>query len=127
MTKRLSLAERLAADKKNLLLDDIVKQDEWSLLLVEQAVLHFGLRKAEFSCNDLRDVLPELGHGFLGAAINALRAGGVIERTGQYVPSTQTSTHGHVIAVWRLTARGRGIALARRAAARIEQRKAAAW
>jgi hypothetical protein len=126
MTKRLSLAERLAADKKHLLLDDIVRQDEWSLLLVEQAVLHFGLRKTEFSCNDLRDVLPELGHGFLGAAINALRAGGVIERTGQYVPSTQASTHGHVIAVWRLTARGRGIALARRAAARIEQRKAAA-
>ncbi|MFJ4808540.1 hypothetical protein [Streptomyces longwoodensis] len=127
MTKRLSLAERLAADKKHLLLDDIVKQDEWSLLLVEQAVLHFGLRKTEFSCNDLRDVLPELGHGFLGAAINALRTGGVIERTGQYVPSTQASTHGHVIAVWRLTGKGLGIASARWDAARTAaDRKAAA-
>ncbi|GGM05906.1 hypothetical protein GCM10010099_22600 [Streptomyces cinereus] len=124
MTKRLSLAERLAADEKNLLLDEIVKQDDWSLLLVQQAVLHFGLQKAEFSCNDLRDVLPELGHGFLGAAINALRIAGIIERTGQYVPSTQANTHGHVIAVWKLTGKGIGIA-ARSAAARREQRRAA--
>ena len=120
MTKRLSLAERLAADEKNLLLDEIVKQDDWSLMLVQQAVLHFGLKKTEFSCNDLRDVLPELGHGFLGAAINALRRGGVIERTGQYVPSTQANTHGHVIAVWRLTGKGLGIASARQAAARTK-------
>ncbi|MEU9436552.1 hypothetical protein [Streptomyces sp. NPDC048252] len=124
MPKRLSLAERLAADEKNLLLEDIVRTDDWSLFLVQQAVLMFG-RRGTFSCNDLRDVLPELGHGFLGAAINALRAGGVIERTGQYVPSTQTNTHGHVIAVWRLTAKGSGIAAARNAAARIQQRRAA--
>lgn len=122
MTKRLSLAERLAADEKNLLLDDIVKQSEWSLFLVEQAVLHFGGQRPEFSCSDLRDVLPELGHGFLGAAINALRSGGVIERTGQYVPSTQANTHAHVIAVWRLTTKGHGIAAARRHAARIKAR-----
>lgn len=124
MTKRLSLAERLAADEKNLLLDEIVKQDDWSLFLVQQAVLHFGLQKAEFSCNDLRDVLPELGHGFLGAAINALRIAGIIERTGQYVPSTQANTHGHVIAVWRLSGKGLGIA-SRSAATRREQRRAA--
>lgn len=124
MTKRLSLAERLAADEKNFLLDDIVKQSEWSLFLVQQAVLHFGLDRGEFSCNDLRDVLPELGHGFLGAAINALRSSGVIERTGQYVPSTQANTHAHPIAVWRLTEKGRGIAL-NRLIARTRQRRAA--
>lgn len=125
MTKRLSLAERLATDEKNLLLDEIVKQSEWSLFLVEQAVLHFGGQRAEFSCNDLRDVLPELGHGFLGAAINALRAGGIIQHAGRYVPSTQANTHAHVIAVWRLTDKARAIGVARRAA-RIEQRRAAA-
>jgi len=125
MTKRLSLAERLAADEKNLLLDEIVKQSEWSLFLVEQAVLHFGSQRAEFSCNDLRDVLPELGHGFLGAAINALRTGGVIQHTDRMVPSTQANTHAHRIAVWRLTGKGRAIAAQRRAA-RAEQRKAAA-
>ena len=125
MTKRLSLAERLAADEKNLILDDIVRQSEWSLFLVEQAVLHFGGTRAEFSCNDLRDLLPELGHGFLGAAINALRSGGVIQHTGRMVPSTQANTHAHRIAVWELTAKGRGIAAARRAAGRIQQRRAA--
>jgi hypothetical protein len=125
MTKRLSLAERLAADDKNLLLDEIVKQDEWSLFLVQQAVLHFGLRKAEFSCNDLRDVLPELGHGYLGAAINALRTTGIIAHTDRMVPSTQANTHGHRIAVWKLTGKGIGIA-ARSAAARRDQQSKAA-
>ena len=120
MKKRLSVAERLASMEKDALLDDIARHSEWDRFLVEQAVLHFGLKKTEFSCNDLRDVLPELGHGFLGAAINALRRGGVIERTGQYVPSTQANTHGHVIAVWRLTGKGLGIASARQAAARTK-------
>ncbi|HEY6116123.1 MAG TPA: hypothetical protein VI172_09215 [Candidatus Dormibacteraeota bacterium] len=126
MKKRLSLAERLAADEKNLLLDDIVKTDDWSLFLVQQAVLHFGGQRADFSCNDLRDVLPELGHGFLGAAINALRSGGIIRHTGRMVPSTQVNTHGHRIAVWELTTKGVGIAAARRAAGRIQQRRDAA-
>lgn len=125
MTRRLSVAERLASDDKNLLLNDIVRQDEWSQFLVEQAVLHYGIIRAEFSCNHLRDVLPELGHGFLGAAINALRAGGVIEHTGQMVPSTSPATHGHRLAVWRLTDKGVAIARQRRNA-RLQQRKAAA-
>ncbi|GGV91858.1 hypothetical protein [Streptomyces massasporeus] len=126
MTKRLSVAERLAADEKNLLLDDIVKQSDWSLFLVEQAVLHYGAQRDEFSCNNLRDVLPELGHGFLGAAINALRSGGVIEHTDRMVPSTQANTHAHRIAVWRLTERGRRIAAQRRAARIEQQRRTAA-
>ena len=122
MTRRLSVAERLAADGKNLLLDDIVAQSEWSQFLVEQAVLLFG-RRGPFSCNDLRDVLPELGHGFLGAAINALRVGGVIEHTGVMVPSTQANTHGHRIAVWQLTPRG--LALAAERSIRAMQGRAA--
>jgi hypothetical protein len=125
MTKRLSLAERLASDSKNLLLDDIVKQDDCSLFLVQQAVLHFGIKCRQFSCNDLRDVLPELGHGFLGAAINALRTAGIIEHTGRMVPSTQANTHGHRIAVWELTGKGLGIASRRQAARAQQQRQVA--
>jgi len=125
MTRRLSVAERLASTEKDALLDDITKHSEWDRFLVEQAVLHFGAAVTEFSCNDLRDVLPDLGPGYLGAAINSLRTGGIIEHTDRMVPSTQANTHAHRIAVWRLTAKGRAIAAQRRAA-RIEQRKAAA-
>jgi hypothetical protein len=125
MTRRLTVAERLASDNKNLLLEEIVQSDEWSQFLVEQAVLHFGQANPEFSCNMLRHVLPDLGHGFLGAAINALRRGGVIEHTGRYVPSTSPATHGHPIAVWRLSDRGMAIARQRRDA-RLQQGRAAA-
>lgn len=125
MARRLTPAERLATAEKDLLLEEIADQSSWDQFIVEQAVFHFGQRHSEWSCNDLRDVLPELGHGFLGAAINSLRTGGIIEHTGRMVPSTQASTHGHRIAVWQLTAKGHGIAAQRRTA-RIEQRKAAA-
>ena len=130
MTRRLSVAERLASTEKDALLGDIARHSEWDRFLVEQAVLHFGEQRPEWSCNDLREVLPELSPGFLGAAINSLRTAGVIEHTGRMIPSTQANTHGHRISVWQLTAKGRGIAAARRTArrikARIEQREAAA-
>lgn len=123
MTRRLTPAERLASAEKDLLLADIASQSEWSQFLVEQAVFAFGLANDTFSCNQLRDVLPELGHGFLGAAINSLRAAGIIEHTGSYVPSTSPATHGHPIAVWRLSVKGLLIAEQRRAG---RQRQAAA-
>lgn len=116
MTRHLSVAERLASAEKDVLLERIADQSEWSQFLVMQAVLVFGEQHDTFSCNQLRDVLPDLGHGFLGAAINALRTGGVIEHTGQYVPSTSPATHGHPIAVWRLSVKGLVIAEQRRAA-----------
>ncbi|MER5875525.1 hypothetical protein ABT119_06290 [Streptomyces sp. NPDC001910] len=118
MTRRLSVAERLASTEKDALLDDIARHSEWDLFLVERAVLHFGSVNTEFSCNDFRDVLPDLGDGLLGAAINSLRTAGIIAHTGRMVPSTSAATHGHRIALWTLTAKGRQIA-ARRMAARI--------
>lgn len=124
MTKRLSVAERLASTEKDALLADIVKQSEWSQFLVEQAVFTFCLTNGTVSANDLRDVLPELGHGFIGAAINAMRTAGVIAHTGRMVPSTSAATHGHRLAVWTLTDKGRAIAAQRRAA-RTQQRRAA--
>lgn len=123
MTRRLTPAERLASAEKDFLLETIAEQSSWDRFLVEQAVYAFGLRHDEFSANDIRDVLPDMGHGFLGAAINSLRTGGVIRHTGRVVPSTLDSTHGHRIALWTLTDKGRAIA-AQRSAAR--QRKAAA-
>jgi ribosomal protein L34 len=118
MTRRLTVAERLATTKKDLLLEEIADQSSWDRFLVEQAVLHFGEITPTFSCNDLRTLLPEMGHGYLGAAINGLNRGGVIERTGDMVPSTQKRTHAHGIHVWRLTGRGHEIAAQRRAARR---------
>lgn len=124
MVRRLTPAERLATAEKDLLLEEIADQSSWDQFIVEQAVFHFGQRHDEWSCNDLRDVLPELGHGFLGAAINSLRTGGIIEHTGQMVASTQENTHGHRIAVWTLTGKGRAIAAQRRNA-RQQQAEAA--
>ncbi|MFJ3507853.1 hypothetical protein [Streptomyces luteogriseus] len=124
MTKRLSVAERLASTEKDALLDDIAKHSEWDRFLVEQAVLVFGQTRPTFSCNDIREALPDLGAGFLGAAINSLRRGGVIEHSGNYVPSTSPDTHGHVISVWKLSAKGHAIAAQRRRARK--QRRATA-
>ncbi|WP_435597113.1 hypothetical protein [Streptomyces anulatus] len=118
MTRRLSVAERHAAAEKDLLLEDIADQSSWDQFLVEQAVLTFGRLHNDFSCNNLRDVLPEMGHGFLGAAINSLRSGGIIRHTGRSVPSTSPATHGHRLAVWELTDKGRRLAAERTARAR---------
>lgn len=115
MTRRQTVAERLAAADKDLLLADIANQSSWDQFLVEQAVLAYGMARQEWSCNDLRDVLPDLGHGFLGVAINSLRMGGVIAHTERLVPSTSAATHGHRIAVWALTDKGRRIAAQKRA------------
>lgn len=116
MTRRLSVAERLASAEKDMLLADIALTSDWDRFLVEQAAFHFGLQHDEWSCNQLRDVLPQLAHGFLGAVINALRSSGVIAHTGRYVPSTSPDTHGHPIAVWTLSPKGHAIAAQRRAA-----------
>jgi hypothetical protein len=124
MARKPSPAERLAYAEKDFLLEEIADQSSWDQFLVEQAVFHFGQRHDEWSCNDLRDVLPEMGHGFLGAAINSLRQGGIIAHTGLTVPSTAASTHGHRIGVWQLTTKGLGIAAHR--ATRTDQRRAAA-
>lgn len=123
MTRRLTPAERLASAEKDFLLETIAEQSSWDRFLVEQAVYAFGLRHDEFSANDVRDVLPDMGHGFLGAAINSLRAAGIIEHTGRVVPSTLDSTHGHRIALWRLSGKGLEIAIQRSAS---RQKQAAA-
>ncbi|MFC5802753.1 hypothetical protein [Streptomyces formicae] len=118
MTRRLTPAERLASAEKDLLLADIANTSSWDRLLVEQAVFHIGLQHDEWSCNLIRDLLPELAHGFLGAVINGLRQAGIIEHAGKYVPSTSKATHGHPIAIWRMSVKGLVIAEQRRAGRR---------
>jgi hypothetical protein len=120
MTRRLTVAERHAAAEKDLLLKEIADQSSWDQFLVEQAVLAVGRRQDTFSANDFRDLLPELGQGFLGAAISSLNAGGLIRNTDRTVPSTLPSTHGHRLSVWELTDKAYTIA-ANRAAARREK------
>lgn len=115
MTRRLTPAERLAAADKDSTLEQIIARNgDWDRFLVEQAVYAYGLANDTFSANDLRNVLPELGRGFIGAAINSLRTAGILEHTGQMVPSTSGPTHGHRIALWRLSVKGLVIAEARR-------------
>ncbi|WP_019547614.1 MULTISPECIES: hypothetical protein [Streptomycetaceae] len=102
-----SVAERLAAlDRDATLADIAARATEWDRHLVLQAVVAVAREHGEFSANLMREHLPELAHGFLGAAISALHNTGVIEPTGVWVPSTSRATKGHRIAVWRLTARG---------------------
>ncbi|MFI8962103.1 hypothetical protein ACIGO8_08300 [Streptomyces sp. NPDC053493] len=125
MTRHLSPAERLASAEKDLLLENLADQSSWDRYLVEQAAFHYGTRVDEFSANDLRDVLPEMAHGFLGAVINSLRTAGVIEHTGRVVPSTLANTHGHRISVWRLSVKGLVIAEQRRRARRAPTEAAA--
>lgn len=110
MTRRLTPAERLAAADKDHTLEQIVAASTWDRFLVEQAVFAVGLANDTFSANLLRDLLPEMGHGYIGAAINSLRTAGLIEHTGQMVPSTSGPTHGHRISVWRLSIKGLVIA-----------------
>jgi hypothetical protein len=128
MTRKQSPAERLAATRRDDLLADVVARAErtssWDRFIVEHAVFCHGLANNEFSANDLRLVLPDLAHGYLGAVINSLRCSGVIEHTGRYVPSTEPSTHGHRIALWTLSDKGRAIAASRRAAIRQPERAA---
>ena len=124
MTRRLSPAERLAAADRDLTLNSIAGQSSSDRYLVEQAVFAVCLAKGAASANDVRDLLPEMGRGFLGAAISSLRSAGIITRTGQDVPSTSGPTKGHGLKVWQLTDKGQRIAEQRRA--RTKQRKQAA-
>ncbi|MYV77742.1 hypothetical protein GT352_27990 [Streptomyces sp. SID1046] len=82
MTRRLTVAERHASAERDLLLGEIADQSSWDKFLVEQAVLAVGRGQSEFSANDFRTLLPELGLGFLGAAISALHGGGRCYRQG---------------------------------------------
>lgn len=111
---RLSLAEQLAATRRDETLAEILKASTWDRYVVMHAVVLYGHAHDTWTCNDLRDLLPEQGQGFFGAAISGLRSAGIIARVpGSEVPSTLDSTHGHSLKVWTLTGRGHRLAIAR--------------
>lgn len=99
-------AEARAERRANALLERIRDAaDAEQLGLVQGLVLGHALGGAEFSANDFRDLVPDgVPHGLLGAAIRGLAASRAITNTGRTVPSTAPATHGHRIAVYRLTA-----------------------
>jgi hypothetical protein len=110
----ISLAERLAAQQRDTTLAAIVDRSGWDRYVVMQVILLYGPSHTTWSANDIRGLLPELGRGYLGAAINGLRSGGIITRVpGDGRPSTLGPTHGHRLAVWTLTDRGRRLAAQR--------------
>ena len=65
MTRRLSVAERLAADTRDITLKTIADQSSWDRFLVEQVVFAIGQQQDEFSANDLRDLLPGTNNDLL--------------------------------------------------------------
>ncbi|MFB7630670.1 hypothetical protein ACFC0M_06950 [Streptomyces sp. NPDC056149] len=98
--------ESRAEREANALLERIRRAaDAEQLGLVQGIVLDHALDGAEFSANDFRALLPDgVPHGLLGAAIRGLAASRSITNTGRTAPSTAPATHGHRIAVYRLTA-----------------------
>lgn len=110
----LSLAEQLAARRRDATLAEIVAGSDWDRYVVMQVVLLYGADHDTFSANDIRALLPEMGRGFLGAAINGLRSAGITARVPvDGLPSTLDSTHGHRLAVWTLTGHGHRLAAER--------------
>jgi hypothetical protein len=111
---RLSLAEQLAARRRDETLAEILAASDWDRYVVMDAALLYGHDHDTWSANDLRNLLPEQGRGLLGAAISGLRAGGIIRRVrGEEVPSTLGPTKGHELKAWTLTARGHRLAAER--------------
>lgn len=111
MTRRLSLPEQLAAQHRDATLAEILAASTWDRYVVMRVVLMYGSANDTWSANDIRDLLPEMGHGFLGAAINGMRGAGLTRRVlGDEVPSTLKSTHGHGLKVWTLTGHGHRLA-----------------
>lgn len=101
-----TLHEFRAERRANNLLERIrCAADREQLALVQALILDHALTVPEFSANDFRERLPaDVPHGLLGAAVRGLAASRAITNTGRSVPSTSPDTHGHRIAVYRLTA-----------------------
>lgn len=90
-----------ATDK---LLTELFKDvSDWDRNLIEQAVEAFGANGRPFSCNDFRDLLPDMAHAHIGLAFRSMasRKPPAIVEVGQ-VRSTASSTHGKRIGVYVL-------------------------
>ncbi|MCT9092919.1 hypothetical protein N4G70_29200 [Streptomyces sp. ASQP_92] len=101
MSKRLTLAEEVAADVRDKTLAQLVRQaSDWDRKVVAQAVLIWIRDHDTVSANDLRDQLPDVAAGVLPGVLRGMSHNYLIG-TGEFVPSTAPSTRGHRIAVYR--------------------------
>jgi hypothetical protein len=95
----MSITPQQATDDADQLLARLFKSvTDWDRKLVEQAVEAFGADGRPFSCNDFRDLLPDMAHGHIGAVIRSMsaRKPAAIVEIGK-VPSTSPATHGKPI------------------------------
>jgi len=101
MSRRLTLAEQVAADARDKTLAQLVRQaSSWDRKVVAQAVLIWMRDHDTVSANDLRDELPDVAGGVLPGVLRGMSHNYLIH-TGTYVPSTSPRTKGHPIAVYR--------------------------
>ncbi|OQQ13035.1 hypothetical protein B0675_40165 [Streptomyces sp. M41(2017)] len=101
MSRRVTLAEQVAADVRDKTLAQLVRQaSDWDRQVVAQAVLIWMRDHDTVSANDLRDQLPEVAGGVLPGVLRGMGHNYLIH-TRTYVPSTAPATKGHSIAVYR--------------------------
>lgn len=100
----MSLTPQQASTHADQLLAELFKTvSDWDRHLIEQAVEAFGADGRPFSCNDFRDLLPDMAHGHIGIAIRSMAArkpAAIVEITK--VQSTSPATHGKEIGLYVL-------------------------